>query len=130
MKPLKPKRERIEDIHQMAYFSWLRLRYPIVAELTGHHFNEGKRNQILAWKMGMLAGFPDVFMYIPSYVQGVLYHGLAIEMKRPKDKRKKRGELSRKQERIIALLREQMYKCHVCYDWLEAKQVTEIYLEN
>lgn len=130
MKPTKPKRERIEDTHQMAYFAWLRLKYPIVAELTGHIFNEGKRNQILAWKMGMLAGFPDIFMFVPSYVGGELYHGLAIELKRPKDKGKKRGELTSKQERIIALLKEQRYKCHVCYDWVEAKQVTELYLES
>lgn len=126
----KPKRHRTEDKHQIAYFSWLRLQHPEIAKVTIHIPNEGKRNQIHGWKMGITSGFPDIFMFLPSHMQGVLYHGLAIEMKRPGEIKKAKGELTENQCIVIARLRQNGYKCEVCYGWIEAKQMTEIYLES
>lgn len=122
------KQHRVEDKHQMAYFEWLERQYPLVFPVTIHVPNEGIRNQIIGAKMGIKPGVPDIVMFVPSYKDGLVYHGLCIEMKRPIVKGKPKPVVSAEQSIMISRLRANDYKCYICYNWLEAKEATEDYL--
>lgn len=123
--PYKKPRRRVEDCHQIAYFNWLELAHPIEALITAGIFNQGKRNQIYAYRMGLKAGIPDIIMFA---ARGK-YHGLMIEMKRPEDKITKAGKVSKKQLVKHEQLREQGYCVAVCWTWFEAKELTDSYLK-
>jgi hypothetical protein len=123
-KPTGKPRRRVEDCHQIAYFNWLTLAYPHESLVTAGIFNQGKRNQIYAYQMGLKAGMPDIVMFV---ARG-RFHGLMIELKRPEDKITRAVKVSRKQAAIHHLFREQDYCVAVCFGWTEAKDVTTDYL--
>lgn len=73
--------------------------------------NGGKRDPRVAAQMkreGVLAGAPDLFLAEPRQVDGVMKHGLFIEMK------KIGGRTSDKQDKIIADLNSRGYEAIVC----------------
>ncbi len=75
----------IEDDHQAAFFSWLHSQYPEIYKVTFAIPNGGKRNPVEAArlkKQGVKAGVSDIFVAYPENP----YHGLWIELKRPKVK--------------------------------------------
>lgn len=130
---VKKKRKssrRVEDCHQIAYFEWLQNAFPLVYLVTAAIFNQGQRNQLYAHSMGLKAGLPDIVMFVPSVMNGIQYHGLFIELKRPGDENTKAGKLSDKQCTMIARLRENGYYVCVAFGWDEARNITKLYLGN
>ncbi len=86
--------------------------------------NGGQRNIIVASKMkseGVRAGIPDLFFAVPRGV----YHGLFIEMKKPKG-----GRLSAKQKEMISHFEFQSYACAVCAGWESARHKIIEYLKG
>lgn len=84
--------------------------------------NGGLRNIIIAAKMkreGVRSGIPDLFLACPRKD----YHGLFIEMKKPKG-----GRVSDSQKTAIKVLEYNKYKTAVCHGWEQAKQEITEYL--
>ena len=109
------KRNNIEEQLCIAFIARLEQYHPEIAELIFHIKNESTTAHK---KIGVNPGIPDYFL--PIARNG--YHGLFIEFKKPG------GKLLKDQVEKIALLREQGYKCHIVYGWLEGVQVIEDYL--
>lgn len=91
--------------------------------------NGGKRDKITASNLkreGVKAGIPDVML--PVARAG--WHGLFIELKRPKNKelKKAKGTVQDVQEPWHIELSEQGYCVAVCYGWLEAANYVSAYL--
>ena len=109
-----------EESHiQISCVRWFRLRYPkkIIFAIP----NGGKRGIITATIMkneGVLAGIPDLFIPEPTHD----YHGLFIEMKKPK------GIISPAQKEIIKDLKDRNYRVEVCYSFDEFIQIVDNYL--
>jgi hypothetical protein len=85
--------------------------------------NGGQRNTIVASKLkseGVLSGVPD--LHIPVAKQG--FHGLYIEMKAGKNKP------TNNQILIISKLKNEGYKCEICYSLDEFIGIVKKYLEN
>lgn len=122
------KRNRLEDLHQTAYFEWLQFYYPTTYGLTIYVPNDGKRNQMLGKIKGIKPGVPDIFMFYPTVVDDRQYHGLAIELKRPIVKGERKPIVSLAQKKMIKVLTEQNYKAEVCFGWDEAAELTLWYL--
>ena len=70
--------------------------------------------------MGTLAGFPDLFIFIPKGG----FNGLFIELKT------KTGKVSENQELMIERLNEQGYRAVVCYGFDESIKTIKDYLET
>lgn len=92
---------------QSACVNWFRYQYPkyLIYAIP----NGGERNAIVAAKLkkeGVLAGVPD--LHIPIARKG--FHGLYIEMKAGKNKP------TDNQLTIMDKLRNEGYKCEVCYN--------------
>lgn len=117
----KKSKHNLEFTIQSTFFKWLNA-YPSVRAVTFSIPNGGAFNSIIQAvnqkRAGLTSGVPDVFMALPR--QG--YHGLFIEFKSSK------GKVSIEQQEMLKKLREQQYKCEVCYDFDEAKEVVESYL--
>lgn len=82
--------------------------------------NGGKRDGRTAAKLkqtGVKPGVPDVFLDLPR--NG--YHGLRIEMKRPKTDSQSAGRTSGEQDIWLAMLKNEGYCVYVCYSWEEAR---------
>lgn len=78
----------VEDRIQTECIRWFGLQYPSISRLLHHSPNGGRRDYLEAVKfkrMGVRAGFPDLFLYVPR--KG--YHGLAIELKTDTGKQQK-----------------------------------------
>lgn len=118
-----------EHAHQTALYAWAALnrsQYPELEFLFAIP-NGGKRDVITAANMkaeGLRAGVPDNFLPAPVG----MWHGLYIEMKRPKDKGKAAGQTSDEQEHWIAYLRSKNYGVVIAYTWIEAKDHIIAYL--
>lgn len=98
-------------------------RWPELA-LMFHPANEGKRSASAAGKLkaeGLKRGVPD--LWLPVARGG--YHGLVIEMKRPKHEKP-----TADQEWWIKQLREQGYRATWCQGQDEAWKVIKDYLET
>lgn len=114
-----------EDQEQVFLFKWIAYAAAgIHKELKWcvHIVNEGKRsvkNGAKLKSMGMRAGFPDIFVPIPTNE----YHGLFIELKR-----KKGGRVSPEQKAWIEYLNSAGYYATVCYGWEDAKSAICKYL--
>lgn len=119
-----------EDSEQMAIMTWARWQSwgdGKLADYLHHSPNGGKRHIKTAQKfkaMGTQAGFPDLFLFIPHGG----YHGLFIELKRPKSQGKAQGRLSDSQKAMMAKLGDQGYRAVVCYGYDEAIQTIRDYL--
>ncbi len=72
---------------------------------------------------GRKAGVPDVFLPVPKGK----YHGLFIEMKKP---RYLKPKISKKQKFWLEALSKQGYKTAVCYGFHEARELILNYLEG
>lgn len=118
----KPKTARLptakaEDTAQKAILTWARWQHygdGKIADYLHHSPNGGKRHVIEAKKfkhMGAQAGFPDLFLFVPKGG----YHGLFIELKRPKSANHAKGVLTVHQKVMLERLNVQGYKVVVCY---------------
>lgn len=111
--------KHIEDLHQEAVVSWAdKCSLPLTGEKVGEHLvhvpNGGKRNAREAArfkKMGVRAGFPDLFLFIP--IGG--FHGLAIEMKKPIVKGESKPRVTDSQKVWMFRLSAQGYQTAICY---------------
>lgn len=129
----------IEDFHQEALMNWAkltrlsRLKLPLLndSRLNEYMFaipNGGRRNAKEAArlkKQGVLAGVPDLMLPIPS--NG--FHGLFIELKRPKHGTSPKGVVSKNQKEMLSKLSVCGYKSIVAYGWLDAKHAIVEYLK-
>lgn len=110
-----------ESYEQISFMDELELRYPEVFLVTHHSPNEGKRTVFFGKKlkrMGMKAGWPDIFIAYPV----APYHGLFIELKDGKNR------LTSSQSEMMRVLRLRGYNCCVCYGAQEAMDIVKIYL--
>lgn len=90
--------------------------------------NGGKRDAITAGKLkaeGVKAGIPDIFL--PVARSG--YHGLYIELKKPKAEGQRQGVVAAVQTGRIADLRAQGYAVSVCFGWEAAVSDIQRYLQ-
>lgn len=114
-----------EQKHQQAVMEFVRQELP--SELRLDIFaipNGGSRNKLEAQNMkaeGVLSGVTDLFCSIPSGD----YHGLFIEMKKPKG-----GEISLNQLDFIRRKRSLNYLAFVCVDWFQAVNLLKWYLSG
>lgn len=132
----------IEDEHQKLIIQWARtqrlseLKHPVEpgARLSDYlcaSANGGKRNIREAARMkaaGVMAGFPDLQLFIPGGNKDNEYHGLFIELKRPKVGKSARGRVSDKQWEVIGRLRKAGYAVAICYGFDEAREIITDYL--
>ena len=102
--------------------SWYKFNGGKLSDYLHHSPNGGSRNIVEATKfkrMGVLAGFPDLFLFV---ARGG-YHGLFIELKA------KGGRVSKAQADMIARLQEAGYLCCVCFGANSAIETIKAYLE-
>jgi hypothetical protein len=110
-----------EHEQQCAYFRWARYAYP--KKIIFANPNAGLRTPRQGKWMkdeGLLAGIPDIMV---ASAKGE-FHGLFIEMKT------ENGRMSDSQTEIKARLESEGYRVEVCRGWVEAKQLTETYLNE
>lgn len=115
--------KEIEHQHQCAVIRWFDLQYKDYRGRLYASPNGGKRNLMVAMKLkaeGVRPGVPDLMLPVPS--NG--YHGLYIEMKKPK------GKATESQLDWIDFLNGQGYLALVCCGFDEAKAAIEKYLQN
>lgn len=117
---------RLEHQEQAALFAWARLaqgRYPelrlLNASLSGVRLFPGQARK--AKSLGMVRGFPDVFL--PVRKAG--YGGLFIELKRPRG-----GKITPEQRAWLEELGEQGYLAVCCRGFEEARTVIQSYLSE
>lgn len=98
----------LEEQQQIAYVRWFSYQYPELASLLHHSPNGGKRNVSEAARfkaMGTRAGFPDLFLAVPS--NG--FHGLFLELKtekgRVRESQKTYGDMLRRQGYVVEVVR-------------------------
>ncbi len=107
-----------EDVIQEQLLSWARIQRfndGKVADWLHHSPNGGSRHILEAAKfkrMGVKAGFPDLFCYRPMGD----WHGLFVELKAAK------GRVSEAQKDMLAMLESEGYCVKVCYGFEQAKR--------
>lgn len=121
------KLKATESGEQQALIQWADLQAHKHKELKMlvHIPNEGKRSREYGGelkRMGLRAGFPDLFLAVPKLVDGVPYGGLFIEMK------VKGNKCTENQKKWLRRLKEYGYKAGVCYSADEAIKVIKDYL--
>lgn len=121
-----------EDGHQAAIFCWAADSVGKYPQLKWMHAipNGGSRHVAEATKMvagGLRKGVLDIFL---PYAIPQKYHGLYLEMKIEKRRNEKNGGLTDEQIEFIDFATEANYACHVCYSWIEARDVILKYLEG
>ena len=98
-----------ESDEQRSVINWWSANHGDLPErLLFHVPNEGRRSPAAAnalYRIGLRAGVPDLILAVPRGV----YHGLFIEMKRPKGSR-----TSPEQRAFIESLNAQGFKAVVC----------------
>lgn len=125
----RKSRNNLEEQLQAAVFQWAALneaKEPRLKFLFAVP-NGGLRNIIVAAKLkrqGVKRGVPDIIMLCPvfSLAEGVIFHGLCIEMKAGKNKP------SPEQMEWIDFLRKQEYRVVVCWKAEDAIREIETYL--
>ena len=117
---------RIEEQEQAALFEWARWaqgNYPelrlLNASLSGVRLLPGQARK--AKTLGMVRGFPDIFLP----VKRAGYGGLFIELKRPRG-----GTLSSEQRAWLEELGGQGYLTVCCRGYEEARETIETYLNG
>lgn len=142
-KPAAPARRRprpVEDAEQAALFCWVAYESKKQPALKLLHAipNGGKRSAITAAllkRQGVRAGVPDLDLPVPRAHpanalgnQFATYHGLRIELKRPRKKGEKKPETSPEQRTWLTDLQANGHCCCLCYGWQEAKESIVAYL--
>ena len=105
----------------LQWASWQKYKDGKLSDYLHHSPNGGSRNIVEATKfkrMGVLAGFPDLFLFV---ARGG-YHGLFIELKA------KGGRVSKAQADMIARLQEAGYLALVCRGYNEAVDTLKSYM--
>ena len=118
-------KNHLEDDHQRALFKWASFKPEL--ETMYHVPNGGQRRQKEAARLsglGVKPGVPDVCL--PLARCG--YHSLYIEMKAPIVKGKPKPRVTSTQIAYLKQLKEQGHAAVVCYGWLAAKRIIELYL--
>lgn len=129
MTPEQIAKSNTEHAHQCALFAWAALnreKYPMLEYMFAIKNAEkgGKVAGAMAKAEGVKAGVLDIFL---PYANGE-YHGLFIEMKRPKTEKQEAGKLSADQRAFGNEMSKNNYCCAVCYTWEQAVSVLEWYL--
>ena len=118
-----------EHQEQAAFFQWLRLVHPELAEMATAVPNGGHRHISVAKKLkaeGVSPGYPDILI---DYPQGP-YHGLRIEMKAPRGPRGGvRNGPTLEQNAWLCRLRVRGYAAKEAYGCDEAILLVKRYLE-
>jgi len=119
-----------EDDHQEKIFEWANAHleeYPelelIYANMNG--VRRSKRYTAKLKRRGMKSGIPDMFLPISRHG----FHGLYIELKRPKTKSHAKGVLSPTQKKWVKNLNNHGYAAKICYGWDDTVQLLKYYLE-
>lgn len=116
--------EHAEQVLLMQWWALAHQQFGVPEQLLFAIPNGGERNIIVAARMkkeGVRAGIPDLFLAVPKGG----FHGLFIEMKKPKG-----GRVSKNQSSMMKLLSEQGYSAKVCCGWVEARAEIERYLRQ
>ena len=111
-----------EEIDQIKVMEWIQVKYPEIYPLTVHVANERRCSLARGFKlkrMGVKAGFPDIFIAYPVHP----YHGLFIELKVGKNK------ATETQKDMLEQLSAQGYMCALVWGHEAAEKVIESYLE-
>jgi len=113
-----------EHAHQVALFVWASQQSDLRLKFMFAIPNGGLRQPATAMKLkaeGVKSGVPDIFL--PVARSG--YHGLFIELKRPKKSR-----LTKHQTMFAQFLLEMRYLVRVAYGFEQAKNFILEYLER
>lgn len=119
--------KQLEHKEQVALIEWWRYAHQLFGLYESLLFaipNGGARSATtgaLLKAEGVRAGVPDLFLAVPRGS----YHGLFIEMKKPKG-----GVVSAAQEAMCAELRRQGYAVEICHGWQEAVTTITSYLNG
>ena len=99
-----------EERLQSEIVKYIQYQYPkarYCASLGGQYQPyQSQRNR--AKRTGYSKGFPDLFVYESRTINGITYHGLAIEIKTIK------GTATKEQKEWIAALQKRNYKAEIC----------------
>ena len=93
---------------QSEVIKYIQLQYPkarYCASLGG--IRTSMTQAIMAKRTGYVKGFPDLFIYESRTVNGITYHGLALEIKTIK------GRATKEQKEWIEALNERGYKAEI-----------------
>jgi hypothetical protein len=93
---------------QSEVIKYIQLQYPkarYCASLGG--IRTSMTQAIMAKRTGYVKGFPDLFIYESRTVNGITYHGLALEIKTIK------GRATKEQKEWIEALNERGYRAEV-----------------
>jgi len=118
-----------EHKHQVQLFLWAwvnRQKYPLL-QLMYAIPNGEKRSMSVGKRLkaeGVKPGVPDIFL--PVARGG--YHGLYIEMKRPKQGKARPGRMRKEQLDWVDSLTGQGYLAVVCYGWGPAADLLKTYI--
>jgi len=112
-----------EAVEQTNFFRWAEFAKCKRPELSllFHVPNGGSRNKAEAANLkmqGVKSGVPDIFLPVPRGA----HHGLFIEMKVGSNRP------TANQKQWIEELKRQGYFVAVCYGWVDAREITERYL--
>jgi hypothetical protein len=126
----KPRKRRVnhEDNECSAFVDQLSWEYPEVYKMLTKIEQGGSRGAAESAKLkklGLKAGFPDYFLFLPMGK----FHGLAIEMKRPDGATVNKAIVSDTQVEWIHNLRQHNYAAYVCYSAEEALSTVKKYLK-
>ena len=129
MTPEEIAKSNTEHAHQCALFAWAALnreQYPMLEYMFAIKNAEkgGKVAGAMAKAEGVKAGVLDIFL---PYAKRE-YHGLFIEMKRPRTEKQECGKLSKEQLVFGQAMIKNFYQCVVCYTWQEAAGAIQQYL--
>jgi hypothetical protein len=110
---------------QKAVCTYLKLQY------KGVLFNGSQGGQYLKYHSqrnkkratGYKKGFPDLFIYEPRTIEGILYHGLALELK------VKGNNATTNQKEVLQILNDKGYKALVCTDLDDTLHAINEYLQ-
>lgn len=123
MQPEDLAKAGTEHAHQVALFCWVSkqlLKWPELKWLYAIP-NGGERNAIVAARLkaeGVKSGISDLALAVAR--RG--YHGIYIEMKKPK------GKESKEQKDYGAFLKEQGYYYECCTEWSLAARLIAWYM--
>jgi hypothetical protein len=126
----KPRKRRVyhEDNECSTFVEQLSWEHPDVYKMLTKIEQGGSRGAAESAKLkklGLKAGFPDYFLFLPRGK----YHGLAIEMKRPADATPNKPVTSDAQYEWQYNLRDNNYAAYICYSAEEAIDTVKKYLK-
>ena len=110
---------------QSEVVKYIQLQYPkarYCASLGG--IRTSMTQAVMAKRTGYVKGFPDLFIYESRTVDGITYHGLALEIKTIK------GRATKEQKEWIEALNERGYKAEVVKGLPDILNLIDSYLNE